>query len=104
MEYKILVVGSGAREHAIVKALNRSTHKKKIYCLASNFNPGISQLIDELIVLDIITVKKISHHSWGFSGFESVTFFTVSSTIFTYIVSFRILEFSFQKLGPLGCG
>ena len=53
MENKILVVGAGAREHAIVKSLNRSTHKKKIYCLASNFNPGISQLIDELIVLDI---------------------------------------------------
>ena len=53
MKNNILVIGSGAREHAIVRALNRSDHKKKIYCLASNFNPGISQLIDELIVLDI---------------------------------------------------
>ena len=53
MKNNILVIGSGAREHAIVRALNRSNHKKKIYCLASNFNPGISQLIDELIVLDI---------------------------------------------------
>mgnify|MGYP003301451833 FL=1 len=53
MKNNILVIGSGAREHAIVRALNRSDHKKMIYCLASNFNPGISQLIDELIVLDI---------------------------------------------------
>ena len=53
MKNNVLVIGSGAREHAIVRALNRSDHKKKVYCLASNLNPAISQLIDELIVLDI---------------------------------------------------
>ena len=53
LKNKILVIGSGAREHAIVRAIERSEHEKEIYCLASNFNPGISKLSDELIVLDI---------------------------------------------------
>jgi len=50
---KILVVGSGAREHAIVKALSKSPKNKEIYCLASNMNPGIAELCDEIIVDDI---------------------------------------------------
>ena len=32
----ILIVGSGAREHAIAKAVNRSTAKKTLYCLGTN--------------------------------------------------------------------
>ena len=50
---KILVIGSGAREHAIVRALNRSPKKKEIYCLATNLNPGISEVCTDLIVCDI---------------------------------------------------
>lgn len=50
---KILVIGSGAREHAIVRALDKSDREKQIYCLASNMNPGIAQLCDELIVGNI---------------------------------------------------
>lgn len=53
LKNKILVIGSGAREHAIVRAIDRSEHEKEIYCLASNFNPGISKLSHELIILDI---------------------------------------------------
>jgi len=50
---KILLIGSGAREHAIVKALDLSSHKKEIYCLASNMNPGIADLCDNLTVGNI---------------------------------------------------
>jgi phosphoribosylamine---glycine ligase len=50
---KILVIGSGAREHAIVKALFRSPKNKEIYCIASNMNPGIAGLCDEIIIDDI---------------------------------------------------
>ena len=50
---KILVVGSGAREHAIIRALDRSPQEKKIYCLASNINPGIAELCEELTVGNI---------------------------------------------------
>ena len=38
---KILVIGSGAREHAIVRAFGRSPQKKEIYCLATNLNPVV---------------------------------------------------------------
>ena len=42
---KILVIGSGAREHAIVRAINRSPKKKEIHCLATNYNPLSAQKI-----------------------------------------------------------
>ena len=51
--YNILVIGSGAREHAIVRALDRSPQKKELYCLASNMNPGIAELCDELTMGNI---------------------------------------------------
>ena len=50
MVNKILVIGSGAREHAIVRALDRSHQEKEIFCLASNVNPGIAELCDELLI------------------------------------------------------
>ena len=50
MVNKILVIGSGAREHAIVRALNLSHQEKEIFCLASNMNPGIAELCDELLI------------------------------------------------------
>ena len=50
---KILVIGSGAREHAIIKSLYRSSKKKTIYCLGTNNNPGIADLCSELLVKNI---------------------------------------------------
>ena len=68
---KILVIGSGAREHAIVRALSRSPKKKEIYCLATNLNPGISEVCTDLIVCDIndpIFVKNFSQdHKFDFA-------------------------------------
>ena len=50
MVNKILVIGSGAREHAIVRALDRSHTEKEIFCLAANMNPGIAELCNELLI------------------------------------------------------
>ncbi|MAG21406.1 MAG: phosphoribosylamine--glycine ligase [Candidatus Marinimicrobia bacterium] len=40
---KILLIGSGAREHAIARALSRSEQNPDIICFASNNNPGIQE-------------------------------------------------------------
>ncbi len=53
MKNKLLVIGSGAREHAIIRALDKSPQKKQIFCLASNMNPGIANYCDELIIGNI---------------------------------------------------
>ena len=50
---KILVIGSGAREHAIVRAINRSPKKKEIHCLATNYNPGITEICNNILVANI---------------------------------------------------
>jgi len=46
----ILIIGSGAREHAIAKAFARSSHALRLFCLGTNLNPGIRDLCAELVV------------------------------------------------------
>ena len=55
----ILVIGSGAREHAIVKALQRSHEPKSIYCYGTTVNPGIAQLSTHYVAGDICDVEAI---------------------------------------------
>ena len=50
---KVLIVGSGAREHAICRVLHRSPQEKKLFCLATNFNPGIAELCYDVTIGDI---------------------------------------------------
>ena len=60
---KILVIGSGAREHVIIKSLNKSKKEKEIYCLASNNNPGISDICKEVKIIDINNAQLIKDYS-----------------------------------------
>ncbi len=55
----ILIVGSGAREHAIVKALQRSPQKPVIFCCATTNNPGIQSLTKKYWVGDINHVDEV---------------------------------------------
>ncbi len=44
----ILIVGSGAREHAIAKTLHKSPKQKDLYCIATNINPGLQELCSDM--------------------------------------------------------
>ncbi|MFI4955425.1 MAG: phosphoribosylamine--glycine ligase [Gammaproteobacteria bacterium] len=56
----ILIVGSGAREHALAKALNRSKHNPHIYCCGTSHNPGIELLSTVYWSGDITQTKILS--------------------------------------------
>lgn len=60
---KILLIGSGAREHAIAKALNKSKAKIELFCMASSFNPGIAEICSEIIVEDFNNVDNVIRYS-----------------------------------------
>lgn len=55
----ILIVGSGAREHAIAAAFNRSPQKPRLFCCGTSTNPGIKQMTQHYWVGDITDVNAI---------------------------------------------
>ena len=59
----ILVIGSGAREHAIVRTIEQSQKDKKIFCLAANVNPGIAELCTDLTVANINDTQTITSYA-----------------------------------------
>ncbi len=42
----ILLIGSGAREHAVARAIKRSPQNPTLFCFGSSNNPGIKKLCD----------------------------------------------------------
>ncbi|KKS35411.1 MAG: Phosphoribosylamine-glycine ligase [Parcubacteria group bacterium GW2011_GWC2_42_12] len=52
MNAKVLLVGSGAREHALAAALARSKSRPSIFAWMKQRNPGIAALADEVRVND----------------------------------------------------
>jgi phosphoribosylamine--glycine ligase len=55
----ILIIGSGAREHAIAVALHRSPQQPAIFCCGTAINPGIKQMARQYWVGDITDVDTI---------------------------------------------
>lgn len=55
----ILIIGSGAREHAIAAALHRSPQQPHIFCCGTSLNPGIKQMAFDYWVGDITDVESI---------------------------------------------
>lgn len=63
----VLIIGSGAREHAIAKALHQSKHKPELYCCGSANNPGIQSLCASYWIGDITHAKNVNAcaQQWG---------------------------------------
>ncbi|QIV94816.1 phosphoribosylaminoimidazolesuccinocarboxamide synthase [Allofrancisella frigidaquae] len=55
----ILLIGSGSREHAIAKAVKRSSIENKLFCISSATNPGIAKLSDGYKLADICDCEAI---------------------------------------------
>ncbi|MDA8561757.1 phosphoribosylamine--glycine ligase [Gammaproteobacteria bacterium] len=60
---KYLIVGSGAREHAIIKALKKYNPNLDIICFGTNKNPGIINLNVECFVGDICNISEVLNKS-----------------------------------------
>lgn len=43
----ILIIGSGAREHAIARAFHKSPQRPALFCFGSSVNPGIKNLCED---------------------------------------------------------
>lgn len=55
----ILLIGSGAREHAIAKAIKNSSEASNIFCFASNNNPAIRKICANFHIGDIQNTQAI---------------------------------------------
>lgn len=55
----ILIIGSGAREHAIASALHRSVQQPHIFCCGTSLNPGIKQMAHQYWVGNITDVDAV---------------------------------------------
>lgn len=56
---RILIIGSGAREHAIARALKKSPQNVNIFCFGTSNNPGIQELSTNYMVGNITDSKLI---------------------------------------------
>jgi len=63
MEINVLIIGSGAREHAICKSIKNSKIKNNIFCLASNYNPGIANISKNIQIANINDKKIVLRYS-----------------------------------------
>ena len=65
----ILIIGSGAREHAIASTLHRSPQKPSIFCCGVSINPGIKQMARNYWVGDLSDIQAVTEiaKDWSIS-------------------------------------
>jgi len=59
MTKRLLVIGNGGREHALIEALARSPQNVEIFNFANTLNPGIKSLCTEVIVGDYMDMDQV---------------------------------------------
>ncbi len=62
---RILLIGSGAREHAIARAIQRSPQRTSLFCFGSSKNPGILAISTHYAtgnLLDASTIASYARH------------------------------------------
>lgn len=57
---KVLLIGNGAREHAIAEALKKSKRGVELYVVGTAHNPGIVELAKEYVVADLCDLNAIA--------------------------------------------
>ena len=64
---KVLVIGSGAREHAISKALHASPQNPALFCYGASINPGIKQFTSDYQSRDVTDCEAVVKQAgtWG---------------------------------------
>lgn len=56
-----LIVGSGAREHTMARSIKKSKTPNKLFCFASNRNPGIEEISEILEIGKIAEPQAVSN-------------------------------------------
>jgi len=59
MTKRILVIGNGGREHALIEALSRSPQNPEIINFANALNPGIKNLCSDVVVGDYMDMDQV---------------------------------------------
>ena len=55
----ILLIGSGAREHALAKVIKQSKHSSCLFCLSDVINPAIKKLCEDYIIANTSDINAI---------------------------------------------
>ena len=89
MSETILIVGSGAREHAIAAALARSSSRPKLVCFSGAHNPGIASLCSEYGIgsitnpAEVTTFAREQHATMAIIGPEAPLATGVADALWT---------------------
>ena len=60
---KILLVGSGGREHAMAMAIARSVEEPTLYAAMKYKNPGIAQLCEDYLLVNETDLEKVADYA-----------------------------------------
>ena len=59
---KILLIGSGGREHSLVLSIKKSRYPVELHCWGTNYNYGIKKLVKYFVKADIIDPSTIKEY------------------------------------------